>query len=785
MTEPIVGTRASRSEDRSLLTGEAGFIADLRLPGMLHAVMLRSPVAHAHIIGIDTSAAEALDGVIAVFTAEDIHDSVEPFTRMFYRLTPEVVTRSNVELQPYFEPVMASDRVRRVGEIVAMVVATDRHTAEDALELIEVDYDLLEPVTDPEKAMEAGSPQLHNDVPNNVHGRFRIEVGDAAGELENSARRVQARFRIARSIGVPLETRGVAAQFDRGTGELTTWTNTQIPHQLRRYMAEMLHLAEGDVRVIAPQIGGSFGGGIYAEEMLAPFAAMRLGTPVLWLEDRRENLANSRHSRDQIIDAALGFSNDGTIRALQVRIVQDCGAYNFFGLTLPLNVAAYARSVYRIDHYEAVGLCVLTNKHKNTPVRGAGRPEATFVIDRLIDMAAHEIGLDPADMREINLILAEEIPKDMGMLYRDGNPMVYDSGDFPDQFAAALDAAGYRDFRARQQELRSQGRHVGIGISCHVEGTGIGPHEGAVVEIDATGRVTVKTGATPQGQSHATTLAQVCADALGAPFGSISIRTGDTALISHGGGTFGSRSAVTAGSAVHQAATKVREKLVALAAEMLEANPQDLVVEAGRVHPRGIPDLGLTFSELALAAAPGPASRIPEEMEPGLAAESYFVPPAATFGSGTHIAQVEVDPDTGQVRVLDYTVVADSGQILNPMVVDGQQHGGVAHGIGNALLEEARYGEDGQFLTGTFLDYLLPTAMEVPRMRILHRPHPTPLNPMGVKGAGEGATASAVAVVANAIVDALRPLDVRITELPIPPSRLVELISEARDRFAS
>ena len=780
MTEPLVGKGVRRSEDHALLTGRATFMGDLREPGMLHAAMLRSPLAHAEITRIDVAAAQAMEGVVAVFTAADIEGHVEPFTRMFYRLKPEVLTRNQVVLHPYFEPVIAADRVRRVGEIVAMVIAVDRYTAEDAFELIDVDYKTLPAVTDPELSMEPGTQQIHDDVPNNLHGRFLIEVGDAAKELGASTNTVNARIRIGRSVGVPIENRGVAARYDDATGELTIWSNTQIPHQLRLYVAEMLHLAESNIRVIAPHIGGSFGGSVFAEEMLVPFAAMRLERPVVWLEDRRENLGNARHSRDQIIDADMGFSNDGRIRALRIRIIQDCGAYNFFALTLPLNVAAYARSVYRIDHYEAEGLCVLTNKNKNTPVRGAGRPEGTFVIDRLIDLAASQLGLDSAEMREINLIRPEEMPHDMQMLYRDGNPMVYDTGDFPDQLAVALDASGYREFRARQPELKAQGKHVGIGISSHVEGTGIGPFEGARVRVDTDGRVAVYTGATPQGQSHATTLAQVCADALGAPFDTIAIRTGDTADIGHGAGTFGSRSAVTAGSAVHQASTLVREKMITLTAELLEASPDDLIVESGRIYPRGSPDLGLSFADLARAARPGPDSRVPEGMEPSLEAESYFVPPAVTFGSATHIAQVEVDADTGLVQVLDYTIVGDSGQMLNPMVVDGQQHGGVAHGIGNALLEEARYDEDGQFITGTFLDYLLPTAMDIPRMKVIHRPHPTPLNPLGVKGAGEGATASAPGAVINAVVDALRPLDIRVTEMPLTPGRLIELIAGAR-----
>ncbi len=769
-----VGKPLARREDDRLLRGKSRYLADLAFGDQLEAIVIRSPFARARILSIDTTAALAADGVVAVFTAEDLVDVDPALTRQFYSLTPAFVERHDVFLGPYREPILAPGRVSRVGEPVALLVATGRAAAEDAAELVEVDYEPMDPIVDPLEAMAPGADPVAADVPGNVQASFRIEVGDPGRVAGTADRTVSGRFRIGRSVGSPIENRGAVGVPATGTEPLTVWSTTQIPHVLRSYLADFLRCGEEDLRVVAPPMGGSFGGGIYAEELLVAFAARALERPVRWLEDRRENLGNARHSRDQIIDARLAYDLSGRFRALRMRIVQDCGSANLFGLTLPFNIASHARGQFAIDHFDVEGLCVLTNKTRNTPVRGAGRPEATFVLDRLVDMAADDLGLDPAELRRRNLIPAGEMPRDMGMLYRDGAPMVYDSGNFPDQLHTALEASGYWEKRRLGGRAGEGNRARGIGISSHVEATGLGPHETARLEIDDSGRVVLTCGSNPHGQSHATTLAQVAGDALGVPYDRIETRFGDTGLLERGGGTFGSRSAVTAGSVVHSAAIELRRQVLELAGELLECDPADLDIRDGLVSPRGVPGIGLGFPELAAAARDrndGDGS--------GLSAHDEFVPSTVTFGSGTHVASVAVDRETGVVSLTGYVVVDDCGTVLNPMVVDGQQHGGVAHGIGNALLEEAVYDEDGQLLSGTFIDYLLPTATDVPDIEVIHRPHPTPLNTLGVKGAGEGSTASAPGAIANAIVDALRPLRIEINEMPITPQRLVELIRAA------
>ena len=771
-----VGRAVPRREDDRLLRGRARYMADLAFEGLLDAIVLRSPFARARILSIDTDAALAADGVVAVLTADDLVGVEPALTRQFYSLTPAFMDSYEVFLGPYREPILARDRVSRMGEPVAFVIATDRGAAEDAAELVDVDYEPLEPIVDPLRAMSPGSDLVVSDVPGNVQASFRIEVGDPGSAVEAADREVSSRFRIGRSVGSPIETRGAVGEPPTADEPLTVWSSTQIPHLLRSYLAEFLRCSQEDLRVVAPDMGGSFGGGIYAEELLVAFAARLLGQPVRWLEDRRENLANARHSRDQIIDASLAYQASGSFRALRMRVVQDCGSANLFGLTLPFNIAAHARGQFAIDNFEVEGLCVLTNKTRNTPVRGAGRPEATFVLDRLVDMAAADLGMDPADLRHRNLIPAEEMPRDMGMLYRDGAPMVYDSGDFPDQLRTALEAFGYREKRREQDKAGGETLASGIGISSHVEATGLGPHETARVEVDDTGTVVLSCGATPHGQSHATTLAQVAGEVLGVPYDRIEVRFGDTGLLERGGGTYGSRSAVTAGSAVHSVSIELRRRILELASELLECDPADLVNTDGAVSPRGVPGIALGFGELAAAARDRTARR---GAGASLRVEDDYVPPTVTFGSGTHIASVMVDRETGVVTVSGYLVVDDCGTVLNPMVVDGQQHGGVAHGIGNALLEEAVYDDDGQLLSGTLIDYLLPTAADVPDIEVIHRTHPTPLNPLGVKGTGEGSTASAPGAITNAIVDALRPLRIEINEFPITPQRLVELIRAA------
>lgn len=774
-----VGASVPRREDRRLLKGQAKFAADLRFPGMLDVAFMRSPIAHGRITRLDVGNAVGLDGVRAVFIASDLDGMVESFTRPFYKgIHPEVQARSQLEVVPYQADLLARDRVMRIDEPIAVVVAADRYLAEDALEMIDLDIEPLPAVADIDTALAPDAPQVNPHVPGNVHARFRISVGEPDAALTAAPNRLKARIAFGRSVGSPIETRGVVAVPDVGRDTLTVWANNQRPHLLRTYMAEMLDLSEERIRVIAPDIGGSFGGGIYAEEILVAALARSLQVPLRWIEDRRENLGNARQSRDQVHKVEVGFDDAGRILALKDWFALDCGATNPFAITIPYNTASHLRNQFRIDHFESEAVCVATNKLQNTPVRGAGRPVGVLVMDRIVDMVADQLGLDPVDVRRRNLIPGELMPFDMGMLYRDGAPIVYDTGDFPEQFQLLLDAVDLEETRRLQADLRSQGRLIGIGFSNHVEGSGFGPFEGARIKVDQTGQVTVFTGTTGHGQSHETTLAQVCADAMGVPLDLVTVRTGDTELIAHGGGTFASRVAVTGGSAVHLAARLVRDKLIAVAAHLLEANAADLEVGGGRVYPRDAPDVGLSLAEIAQAATPG-GPGVGPEMEPGIEEQSFYVPPTVVFASGSHAAVVEVDRETGLVKVIRYVAVDECGQVINPMVVDGQQHGGVAHGVGNALLEQVVYDSDGQLLTGSFLDYLLPSAADVPRYEIHHQSFPTEMNPIGVKGVGEGATSSAPAAIANAIVDALRPLRIELNDLPVSPAHLLELIDQA------
>lgn len=773
-----VGSPVRRKEDDRLLRGRGKFIGDIALEGMVEAVVVRSAFAHAD-ISVDVEAARSAPGVVAVFTGADLAGVVEPFTRLAIETPQELNDRLGIDIRPYRAQVLAVDRVYRAGEPIAIVVAADRYRAEDAAELVFVDYEPMDALVDPEEAVKEGAPQLHPEVPGNVHARFKMETGDVDAAFRDADHVISERFRIGRSIGVPIETRGTVASWDRSDETLTLWATTQRSHWLRSYLSEMLHIAEDHVRVVAPDMGGSFGSGLYPEDIAIAHISKALDTPVRWVEDRQENLGNARHARDQLQDAEIAFNDDGTVLGLRARILQDCGAYNPYAVTITYNTVCNLRSEYKIENFAAEAICVLTNKTSNTPVRGAGRGEATFVIDRLLDMVARKLDMDPVALRLRNLVPPEEMPYDTGIIYRDGVPMVLDSGDFPAQLRMALDAANYQEVRRRQKEEQRPGARLGIGISSYIEGSGIGPFEAASVKIDATGRVIVSSGSNPHGQSHETTLAQVCADALGVAVENVTVRAGDTAIIDHGGGTNASRSAVTAGMAVHLATEKVRNKVVAVAGSMLEVDPADVVIDNGELFPAGAPAHSLTLADVAVAAGPGPGSKLPEGMEPGLNEIAHYMPPTVTFATGTHVAVVEVDDETGFVRTLDYVVVDDCGVMLNPLIVDGQIHGGIAHGIGNALYEEAVYNEDGQFLTATFMDYLLPTSSEVPNLRVVHDEHPTPLNRLGVKGAGEGGTVSPPAAIANAICDALLPREVRIVEMPVTPDRLYRLMQSS------
>ncbi len=777
---PHIGARAARQEDRPLVTGAARHVGDIRLPDMLHVALVRSVFPHATLNGIDTAAATAAPGVVAVYTASDLEGNVRPLLESAREeISRSLAEQVDLEVACLPMPVLASDRVLWVGQPVAAVVATDPYLAEDARDLVDVDYEPLPPVVDARRALQDGAPILHPEIATNAHARIRVETGDADAALREAEHTLVERFELGRQVANAIEPRGVLAVFDPSDGLLTIWGTNTKPHLVRTYVSNMLGLAADDVRFIAPDMGGSFGGGVFPEDVLVPFLAMDLRRSVRWLEDRSENLLATCHGRDQVHDVEVGFCSDGTIVALRDRFVVDSGAYNTFAITVAYNTVAHLRGQYRIDHFTVDGTVALSNRAPAAPVRGSGRPEAAFVMERLIDLVAGRLGMDTVEVRLANLIRPEDMPYDMGIPYRDGVRMSYEEGDFPGQLRSALEVFGYEAWRAQQRRMRAGRRRIGIGIASFVEGSGHGPYEGAIVRVDESGHVTVLTGARPHGQGHATTLAQVAADQLGVDPARVTVRAGDTGLIPYGRGSYASRTAVVAGNAVALAGAKLRRKILDVAGGLLAADPADLVIEDGRILLAGVPECSVDLRDVAAAAAPGPASRVGTHEEPGLQEEHYFVPPTATFGSGTHIAAVEVDAETGVVNVLDYVTVDDCGRMLNPAIVEGQIHGGVAHGIGNALLEEAVYDDDGQLLTSTYVDYLLPTTSDVPAIRVAHQEYPSPRNPLGVKGVGEGGAVASPAAIVNAVEDALRPLPVRLTRIPLTPERLLSAIHDA------
>ena len=777
---PYVGRRLRRKEDARLVRGAGRFVADIVVPGALHAAVLRSPFAYAGITRIDVSGALHVDGVVAAFTGADFAGRLGTFVEGARReITPALLAQIDLEVKSCPLPVLPVDEVLWFGQPVAVVVARDRYAAEDGLEAVEVDYDPRPALPDAESALADGAPILHQVLGDNVAARLRVASGDVDSAFARAPHVLRERFTFGRHAANAMETRSVQASWDEGRNELTVWITNPRPHLIRTNLSEILGVPLESVRVIAPDVGGSFGTGLFAEDALIPALAVALRRPVRWTEDRQESLAMTRHARDQVHDLELAYDDDGRILALRDRFLVDAGAYNAYAVTVSYNTAAHLRGQYAIDTFEIEGLNVVTTKAPVAPVRGAGRPEAVFALDRALDLIAVERHLDPAEVRRRNLIQASEMPRPMGMPYRDGAEMVYDSGDYPAQLEQALEAAGYEELRAQQESWRAEGRLVGVGISSYVEGSGFGPFEGAIVRVDQRGYVHVTTGAKPHGQGLETTLAQVCADEFGVSPDRVTVTTGDTALIQYGIGTFASRSAVTAGTAVGVAAQRLRAKVLAVAGELLEASPADLDVTEDGVGPRDVAGRTVSFEELHAAAAPGPRNRMPEGMDPGFEVQYYFVPPTVTFASGTHVATVEVDAETGFVRVLRYITVDDCGRMLNPTIVEGQIQGGVAHGIGTALFEEAVYDEDCQLLTGSYMDYLLPTAGEVPPIEVGHQEFVSELNPFGIKGCGEGGAVSPPAAIANAVVDALRPLQVNVNRVPLRPEALLDLIRQA------
>ena len=760
MSERLFGASIRRREDARLVTGRGRYVADLALPGMLHVAVHRSPHAHARIAHVDASAARRRPGVVHALLP---HDAVA-----LGRL-PLLVPHPSL-VSPVCPEILPQEIVSYAGQPVALVVAESAAQAIDALDALHVEYEPLPPVASLEDALRTDGPRVHPD--GNVAARYTQRVGDAAGALAGADLVLRERFHLHRGAGMAMETRGTVARWDADLGQVTVWSTTQTPQILRRMLARYLGLPEHAVRVVTQDIGGGFGPKaiVYAEDILVPFLARALGRPVRFIETRREHLLAVTQERDQWHDVELGVTRDGRIVALRDSFVHDCGAFVSWGVIVPLITSVSVPGPYRVRNYEVTLTAVYTNRVPVTPVRGAGRPQAVFVMERMLDLAAARLGIDRVAIRERNLIQPDEFPYDVGLISRDASPRRYDSGNYPECLRRVVDAIGAAGFAAERERARADGRSIGLGFALFVEDTGLGPYEGIRVRVDPAGRVFVFSGASSQGQAHETTLAQIVADGLSVPFDDVTVVPGDTAGIPYGVGTFGSRVAVLASASAVHAAAEVRKKALAIAAERLEAAPADLVVDDGRITVRGAPGRGVTLAEVAtIASSPRPGYALPGAMDPGLEAAGYVHARQSTYSSGAHAAVVEVDRETGTVRILRYVAVDDCGAMINPMIVEGQVHGGIAHGIGNATLEEVVYDVDGQLVTGTLMDYALPRATDVPRFDVRHVVTPSPLNPLGVKGAGEGGTLPAPAAIANAVADAV---GIAVTEMPLTRERL-------------
>jgi len=778
----IVGARIKRTEDPRLLTGLGAYTDDRQVMRVLHVAFRRSDQAHARIRSIDCSAARAAPGVVAVLTAEDLSAAVQPLVA-----TSRMPNYYPTPLLP-----LAQHKVRYVGEPVVGVIAQSRYHAEDALELIAIDYEPLAAVSDPEAAARSGAALLHEEAGSNVLVSREFKRGDVDAAAQSAPVRVKGRFRMHRKTALAIEPRACLAEYEAGREALTLHSATQVPGIVRDALATALDIPGHRIRVVAPDVGGGFGGkgSLYPEEIFVCAAARQLRRAVKWTSDRLEDLAASNQAFDEIVDAELALDADGRILALSADVVGDVGAYSVYPWTAglePVQVVSFLPGPYRIQHYRARTRAVATSKAPTGPYRGVGRPISTFVMERLMDMAAARIGMDAKDIRLKNLVAAEELP------YKVASGIVWDKSGFQECLNAACAAIGYDSLRAEQKEARAAGRWVGIGIACYAELTGIGSRisvapgmpintgtETAIVRIDSTGAVTAAFGVAAHGQGLETTLAQVVAEHLGARFDDIRIVQGDSSAVSGGTGTYASRSMVLAGGAGTLAAQAVREKVLNAASHLLEASVADLVAEDGRVTVVGT-DRSISFREVARAVY-SELARLPAEARGELAATRTYDPVFGTTSAATHIATVEIDPETYEIRVDRFVVAEDCGRLVNPLIVDGQVHGGVAQGIGAALYEEVIYDERGQVTTGSLVDYLVPSACEIPPMLVVHLESESPTTLGGFRGMGEGGTIGAPAAVANAVADALAPLGIEINELPATPERLFRLIEAARAR---
>jgi len=771
-----VNARVRRNEDARLLTGRARFVDDVQLPGLLHVAFVRSEHAHGRLIKVDGAAARRRPGVVAVYTFDDLGEYGRPAPVL---VPPPPI--SGLVFHPRTHRPLASGKVRYVGEPIAMIVAESRYLAEDAVRDVIVDVDPLDAVVDLEAALTAGAARVHDDLESNAAAHVVQRKGDYAAARDRADVIVARRFTYDRGAAAALENRCVLAQWDRQAEELTIWDTTQAPIPIRNGLASRLGLSESQVRVVAPFVGGGFGPKImmfYPEELLVPWASIRLARPIKWTEDRQENFFATTQERGQLHDAEMALTRDGRILGIRDTFLFDTGAYDPYGLTIPINTQCTLLGPYDVPNYSSEFTAVFTNKTIVTPVRGAGRQHGVFVSERLLDLAARELGIDRVEIRKRNLLGPDRFPHNHEIMFQDSAPLVYDSGDYLPALEQAAATIGYAELVRQQAQRRSGTRRVGVGIACYVEGTGIGPYEGARVTVELSGKVRVATGVGTQGQGHYTVFAQVVADVLGVSVEDVQVITGDTREFQWGTGTFASRGAAVAGSACHAAAMSVREKIVALAASVLGAEPDRLEVAGGRVSVRGAADRTISLAQLAARANPLRGAVRPGT-EPGLESTAYFGPDRGSTASGVHAMIVEVDVETAMVEVKRYVVVHDCGRIINPLLVEGQIHGGVAHGLGNAFYEQLVYDEQGQLLNASFMDYLLPTATDVPPIETAHRETPSPFNPIGLKGVGEAGCIPTGAAFAQAVEDAL---NIEILDIPLSPDRLFRLIQQAADR---
>jgi len=779
----FVGRSMQRREDGRLLTGRGQFIADLTLPGMLHAVFVRSQIAHGRIRSIDVAEAAAMPGVALVLTGADLARILPPVAGAQLSLPSKWRTEVQHSIRTPRQPMLAVDKVRHVGEAVAVVVAESRYQAQDAAELVTVDVEQLAAVVDVEASLTKEAAIIHEEYASNLIGEFAVEKGQAATALSSAPFKLRRRFYTHRYAGIPMECRGVIGSYDQRTDSVTVWSSTQVVHSVRREVASHLQLPEARVRCVALDVGGGFGtkGHVYPEDLLIPFLARMVERPVRWIEERQEHLLCSSHSRDQLHEVEVGFDAEGHIVAFRDAFLLDCGAWNPIGAVIAYNSAVHLLGPYRIANFAATARIVATNKVPNAPYRGAGRPESAFAMERTMDLIAQTLGLEPTEVRRRNMIQAKDMPCAMGLIYRDGEPIVYDGGDFPGAMDKVLEAVGgLPAFRERQREALRQGRYLGLGVASYVEGTGVGPFESAIVRIEPSGSIFVTSGACAQGQGMETIFAQVVADTWSVDPRDVVISLGDTSLIAIGFGTMASRSTVTLSAAIHGASERLRAKVFAIAGNMLECAPADLELRNGKVGVVGAPGMEVTLAAVAQAARPGWDNKRPQGVDAGLEEAFYWEPPTVTWSNATHLALVEVDIASGRIGIEQYVVAHDCGVVINPMLADGQIVGGTVQGLGGALLEEFVYDRQGQLLTGSLMDYALPRADDSPNVQLLHQESPSPRNPLGVKGLGEGGAIAPPAAIANAVCDALAAFKTEINATPVKPEHIVRAIDEAR-----